>query len=164
MTDKPRRASEADVAEIVRVVNLAYRVEDFFLEGDRTNAEDIVARLARPEATILVVDDPQGATLVAVVYVELRVDHVWFGLLSVDPAAQGRGHARALLEAVERRCGDAHIELIEIEVVNLREELPEFYRRLGFALVGQRPFYDAYKLKRPAHMLVMRKRLGAPAV
>lgn len=164
MTGRPRRASEADVAEIVRVVNLAYRVEDFFIAGDRTNAKDVRDRLTRPESTILVIDGPVAGTLVAAVYLELRVDRVWFGLLAVDPAAQRRGHARRLIEAAEQRCVDANRDLIEIEVVHLREELPAFYRRLGFLLGGERPSPDAHKLKRPAHMLIMHKRIGVPEV
>jgi len=162
----PRRASDRDVAEIVRVVNLAYRVEDFFIDGDRTDAADIADRLARPGAEILVIDSADGRGLVAAVHVETRGDLLWFGLLSVDPAEQGRGHARALIEAVEQRCRDLGLCLIEIDVVNLREELPAFYARFGFAEGGRRSFHDSHKLTRPAEMVVMRKVLearGSPA-
>ncbi|HET9066569.1 MAG TPA: GNAT family N-acetyltransferase [Gemmatimonadales bacterium] len=157
----PRAAGTSDIAEIVRVVNLAYRVEDFFINSDRTDAADVATRLARRGAEILVVDAVDGQGLVAAVYLETRGDLLWFGLLSVDPAAQGRGRARALIEAVERRCRDAGLDLIEIDVVDLREELPAFYARLGFVECGRRPFHDSHKLTRPAEMIVMQKMLEA---
>lgn len=155
----PRRAEPADVPEIVRVVNLAYRVEDFFIDGDRTSLEDMAARLRRAGSEVLVIDGAQSGSLTAVIYLEHRGDRLWFGLLSVDPAARGQGHARRLIEAAEQRCREAGLSRLEIDVVDLRTELPDFYRRLGFAVVGERPFPDPHKLIRPARMLVFEKRL-----
>ena len=42
-----RDATPDDVDEIVRVINLAYRVEDFFVNGDRTNRPEIEAWIDR---------------------------------------------------------------------------------------------------------------------
>jgi len=155
----PRRAVAADIPEIVRVVNLAYRVEDFFIRGDRTDAADIGARLERPGARILVVDGDLAGSLAAAVYLEHRADRVWFGLLSVDPPRQGSGLARLLIDAVEADARAAAVPLVEIDVVDLRTELPAFYARLGYVQVGERPFPDPHKLRRPAHMVVMQKAL-----
>jgi GNAT superfamily N-acetyltransferase len=149
----------ADIPEIVRVVNLAYRVEDFFINGDRTSPEDTAARLQRVGSDVLVIEGAQPGTLAAVIYLERRGDRLWFGLLSVDPAARGQGHARQLIGAVEMRCRAAGLALLEIDVVDLRTELPAFYHRLGFREVGTRPFPDPGKLRRPAHMVVMQKAL-----
>ena len=159
MTGRARRASHAAVTEIVRVVNAAYRVEDFFLRGDRTDVEDIGARLERPGAQVLVVDGDLPGSLAAAVYLEHRADRVWFGLLSVDPPRQGSGLARLLIDAVEADARAAAVPLVEIDVVDLRTELPAFYERLGYVQVGERPFPDPHKLTRPARMLVFRKRL-----
>lgn len=159
MTGRLRRASHADVTEIVRVVNAAYRVEDFFIRGDRTDVEDIGARLERPGAQVLVVDGDLPGSLAAAVYLEHRADRVWFGLLSVDPPRQGSGLARLLIDAVEADARAAAVPLVEIDVVDLRTELPAFYARLGYVQVGERPFPDPHKLTRPARMLVFRKRL-----
>jgi GNAT superfamily N-acetyltransferase len=80
-------------------------------------------------------------------------------MLSVDPARQGKGLARRLIEAVEDRCRAAGCAALDIDVVNLREELPAFYRRFGFMVTGQAPFSDAWKLRREAHLVVMSKPL-----
>ncbi|MCA9764603.1 MAG: GNAT family N-acetyltransferase [Gemmatimonadetes bacterium] len=159
MTGRARRASHADVTEIVRVVNAAYRVEDFFIRGDRTSAEDVRARMARPGAEILVLDDETPGRLAGLVYLERRPGALWFGMLSVDPVKQGRGIARRLIGAVEVQARAEGLARVEIDVVDLRTELPAFYARLGYVQVGERPFPDPHKLTRPARMLVFRKRL-----
>ena len=158
----PREATPADVAELVRVINLAYRVEDFFIHGDRTDAADIERRLASQDAGFLVIDADASGRLAAAVYVELRGPVGYFGLLSVDPAWQRRGMARRLVEAVERSCRDRGCREAEIDVVDLRTELPPFYAALGYHVVGTAPFKDAHKLKLPAQMVVMRKSLCQP--
>jgi hypothetical protein len=50
---------------------------------------------------------------------------------------------------------------MEIEVVNLREELPPYYRRLGYVERGTRPFPDVERTSRPCHFIVMDKDLRA---
>ncbi len=153
----PRPATPADIPELVRVINAAYRVEDFFVTGDRTSTAEVGERLSRPGAGFLVVDAPGAAGLAGAVFVECRGALGYFGMLSVDPARQGAGLGRRLVAAAEERCRKEGCRSVEIEVVNLREELPAFYRKLGFEPAGEAPFHTAAKLLRPAHMLLMRK-------
>ncbi len=152
MTVRPARPP--DIPEIVRVINAAYRVEDFFVHGDRTSAAAIKAILDRPDATVLVIDGAGGA-LVGAVMVEIRGESGYFGMLSVDPAEQGKGHSRALLEGIEEHCRAAGCTQLEITVVNLRTELPAYYARLGFVEQGTAPFNEPEKLKKPAHLVLM---------
>ena len=49
---------------------------------------------------------------------------------------------------------------MEIHVVDLRQELPPIYRRLGYVEVGTEPFPDAERAKRAARFIVMTKPLG----
>ena len=93
-------------------------------------------------------------------YVELRGSHGYFGLLAVDPAHQGEGLGRVLVEAAEAHCRVAGCTVLDIDVVNLRLELPAFYAKFGFQPVGTAPFHGTEKLKRPAHLIVMSKRSG----
>lgn len=142
------------------MVNLAYRVEDFFVRGDRLTPSLVAAYGSRPHGAFLVIDGDVPGRLAASVYFEMREDRGWFAMLAVDPAAQGRGLARALISAVEARCRALALPWIELEVVDLRTELPAFYERFGFAVTGRRPFPDPEKLKRPAAMVVMGKAIG----
>ncbi len=151
-----RYATEGDIDEIVRVINAAYRVEDFFVRGNRTNVEDVTARMNAPGACFIVADRGDGV-LVAATSVDVHEDRGHFAMLSVDPAVQGKGYGRMLIDAVEDHCRKSGCAHLDIEVVNLREELPPFYKRLGFVPTTTAQFSDTGKLTREAHLLLMRK-------
>ena len=157
----PRHATERDISEIVRIINAAFRVEDFFVNGDRTNYADIAARMADPHVRFLVVDADKPGVLAAAVVVDVQDQRGHFAMLSVEPPLQGRGLARVLMTAIEDHCREAGCETVEIEVVNLREELPAFYDMMGYAPTDTAPFPDKGKLRRDAHMVRMIKRLRA---
>ena len=158
-----RYATANDIAEIVRIINAAFRVEDFFVNGDRTNKRDITLRMADPDARFLVVDAEDTGALAGTVIVDVHDRRGHFAMLSVDPPLQGRGIARTLMNAVEKYCRDLGCDSLELDVVNLREELPAFYEAMGFAPVDTAPFPDLSKLRRDAHMVRMTKDLNAGA-
>ena len=152
-----RPASFDEAPALAALITLAYRVEDFFVRGDRTDAADVGHRMQRGE--FLVLEDPPGV-LAGCVYVERRNERGYFGMLSVDPARQGHGLGRTLVDAAEARCRAAGYHEMEIEVVNLRTELPPFYRRLGYAEEGTRPFPADERVTQPLHYIVMTKPLA----
>ena len=154
-----RVAVEEDVPEIVRVINAAYRVEDFFVNGNRTSEEDVRRRMSTPGVSFLVVDGERAGTLAAAVAVDVHDRRGHFAMLSVDPALQGGGLGRLMIDEIERFCRTAGCRNLDIEVVNLREELPPFYRRFGFVESGTVPFTPAEKLTREAHLMRMSKPL-----
>ncbi len=154
-----RVAGTSDVPEIVRVINAAYRVEDFFVNGNRTSDVDVQRRMAAPGVSFLVVDAEAPGKLAAAVAVDVHDGRGHFAMLSVDPAQQGRGLGRVLIDEIESFCRSAGCTDLEIEVVNLREELPPFYRRFGFAETGTLPFTPVEKLSRDAHLVRMSKAL-----
>lgn len=154
-----RVATPADVSEIVRVTNAAYRVEDFFIDGDRTWAADVAEKIGNPECGFLVVDVSSNNGLAASVYVERRGDRMYFGMLSVAPSHQKTGLGGVLVNAVDSYARQAGCTAVEIDVVNLREELPAFYARLGFKATGTAPFLKGHKLKQRIHLILMSKDL-----
>jgi GNAT superfamily N-acetyltransferase len=156
----PRAATPQDVPNLVRLINRAYRVEDFFIDGDRTCEQDVRQRMAAPGGCFLVIDGAAGA-LAAAVFVEVRGPRGYFGMLSVDPDRQKEGLGRTLVLAVEARCRAAGCRFLDLDVVNLRQELPAFYALFGFAPRGAAPFPDPGKLRREAHLVVMTKPLPA---
>jgi len=155
-----RWATEQDIPEIVRIINSAFRVEDFFIDGNRTTEADIAARMADPDVRFLVIDAADSSVLTAAVVVDVRGRRGHFAMLSVDPPFQGRGLGRLLMNEVEEYCRNAGCESLELEVVNLREELPAFYVAMGFAPVDTAPFPDRAKLRCDAHLVLMTKRLN----
>jgi GNAT superfamily N-acetyltransferase len=77
----------------------------------------------------------------------------------VHPEFQGTGLGRILVEAAEAHCRAAGCRALDIDVVNLRTELPTFYAKFGFQTVGVTPFPAPNKLKQPVHLVLMTKSL-----
>ena len=140
---------------LAALISKAYEVEAFFKIGDRTDAADVRDRMRR--GRFLVLDAPGG--IAGCVYVVVNGDRGYFGLLSIDPARQKQGLGARLIAAAEDACRSAGCHEMEIEVVNLRTELPPFYRRFGYEEAGTRPFPDVERATRPCHFIVMTKPL-----
>src|SRR5271167_1766210 len=86
-TMKTRTAQPEDAASIARLVNVAFRPERFFIDADRTNPEKVRALLQKGKFLLV----EQAGALAACVYVELRDDRGYFGMLAVDPTLQRSG-------------------------------------------------------------------------
>jgi len=151
-----RTARPADVGAVTAIINAAYQVERFFIDGDRTS-EDEVRRYMAKGAFLVAEEDGRPA---GCVYIEQRGDRGYFGLLAVDPAQHGKGLGRTLVEAAEERLRRAGCIAMDISVVDLRTELPPFYRRLGYVETGTAPFPDPEKATRPCHFILMSKPLN----
>jgi N-acetylglutamate synthase-like GNAT family acetyltransferase len=153
---KIRWAEARDVPAIVRLINFAFRAaESFFVEGDRVTPEILQPMLAT--GNFLLAEDATG--LVGCVYVELRGERAYFGLLAVDPARQHRGLGRRLIDEAEDHARAAGCRAMDLRIVSLRAELPPFYRRLGYVETGTAPFPAEIKSKLPCHFVLMSKRL-----
>jgi GNAT superfamily N-acetyltransferase len=152
MTVRPAQPSEA--AELMRVINAAFKpAEAFFVEGDRISLAQVRAHFAT--GVFLAMDDLSGC-----VYVELRGERAYFGLLSVDPARQGAGAGKRLIAAAEDYARKRGCRFMDIHVVNLRTELPPFYRALGYVETGTEEFHgEDAPTKLPCHFLLMTKPL-----
>jgi ribosomal protein S18 acetylase RimI-like enzyme len=152
---KTRVAEPEDAEDIARLVNTAFRPERFFIDADRTNPEKVRALLQKGKFLLV----EQEGTLAGCVYVELRGERGYFGLLAVDPALQRSGLGSRLVAAAEEYCRDAGCQFMDLTIVNLRTELPAFYRRLGYAESGTLPFPPDQQANQPCHLVKMTKPL-----
>ncbi len=152
-----RTASAADAGAVAVLINAAFKVERFFVEGDRTNEDEVRAYMKK--GTFLLADQ-EGAP-VGCVYVEERGDRGYFGLLAVHPARHGQG--RSLIQAAEERFRRAGCRAVDIQVVDLRVELAPFYRRLGYVETGTAPFPAEGRATRPCRFIRMSKALTPEA-
>lgn len=151
----PRAATGTDVPALTTLINQAYVVERFFKVGDRISEEGVRA-LLRTGAFLLLERDGE---LVGSVYVEIRGTSGYIGLLSVRPDEHGRGYGRALMAAAEAYSAAHGATESELRVVNLRQDLPPFYRKLGYVDAGTEPFADPSEATQPCHFVKMTKRL-----
>lgn len=150
-----RRARTSDAAALAQLVNRAYEVEGFFVEGARTTDTEIEKLI--DSGTFLVLEDGRGPA--AAVY----VDPVgYFGMLSVREDVQGMGLGTRLVRVAEAVCEAMGATTVRLKIVNLREELGRWYRSLGYLEVGTAP-YDHRPVKQPCHFVEMRKHLAVSA-
>lgn len=159
MTREITHAQPGDAVAIAGLVNEAYRVEDFFKVGDRTDSREIAALLERD--LFLVVRDGESE-IEGSVYVAVKEGRGYFGMLSVRPSGQGSGVGSALIDAAETFCSGAGCTAMDLWVVNLREELRPWYGKLGYAESGTAPWPEdeLHRLSRPAHFVIMSKPLS----
>jgi ribosomal protein S18 acetylase RimI-like enzyme len=155
----PRPATLTDVAELVRVINLAYAVEAEMFHGTRTTDADVRERLAVPNARFIVIPGDADGTLAGSVYVEIEGDRGYFGMLAVDPAAQGRGLGRALVRGAEAYARDEGCAAMDLDVVDLRSELTTFYGSLGYRAIGESSYPRPEQTKQPVRLIHMTRQL-----
>jgi N-acetylglutamate synthase-like GNAT family acetyltransferase len=155
---KMRMAQLEDAENIAGLVNAAFRPERFFAEADRTNPEKVRELLHKGKFLLT-----EGAgKLTGCVYVELRDDRGYFGLLAVEPALQRSGLGSRMVTAAEEYCRAAGCQFMDLTIVNLRTELPAFYQRLGYSENGTLPFPRDQHTNQPCHLVKMSKALLWP--
>jgi ribosomal protein S18 acetylase RimI-like enzyme len=151
-----RLAQGPDVEPLAQLINSAFRVELPFIDGDRIDAEGIHSYMAKGK--FLVAEDSTG--LAACVYVELRGDRGYLGLLGVDPPRQGIGLGRKLMDAAENYFRESGCVAVDLRVISPRAPLPAFYRHLGYLETGTAPFAPSVPIKVPCHYILMSKILA----
>ena len=151
-----RKAEPAEANAIASLINRAFAVERFFIDGDRTNAEKVQQLFETGDF----LRAEEGDALVGCVYVEKRGERAYLGLLSIDPARQRSGLGLRLMAVAENHARQAGCNAMDLRVVNLRQELPSFYRRLGYIETGTEPFPPDAEPKLPCHFVTMSKFLA----
>ena len=153
---KIRIANLSDDEQITAVINAAFKIaEGFFVDGNRISQEEV--RQHHDSGVFLVAESVEG--IAGCVYLEPRGERAYLGLLSVDPAIQQSGLGSRLMTAGEDYCREQGAQFMDIYIVNLREELPAFYRKRGYIENGTTPFPADVPTKQPCHFINMAKSL-----
>jgi GNAT superfamily N-acetyltransferase len=169
-----RRATAADVRDVVALVESAYRgeasragwtTEADLIDGQRVDAAMVAPALADPSVVLLVLVDDGGI----VACCELRSVGgavATFGMFAVSPTRQGEGLGHRLLSAAEQVAADDRSAThLRLSVIHLRVELIDWYRRRGYEPTGEvLPFpHGDERYGRPRrddlHFLVLEKEL-----
>ncbi|MFZ0956064.1 MAG: GNAT family N-acetyltransferase [Candidatus Sulfotelmatobacter sp.] len=138
------------------VINAVFRKgESFLVDHDRIDLLN-VRELLRT-GTFLVAEE--NKVVVGCVHVAMRGERSYLGLLSVDPGGQKAGVGSKLMTAAEDYCGKAGSHFMDLRIVNVRKELPEFYHRRGYVETGTAPFTPGLEPKVPCHFVNMSKPL-----
>src|SRR6476659_2791778 len=152
-----RIATAVDRAAMIPVINKAFAIETF-LEGTRTDEVRLTGMMET--GSFLVAEDGPGR-IIASVYVEIRSTRGYIGMLAVDPALQGKGLGRSMVEAAEDYCRRLGCVAMDLTVLSLRPDLPPRYRKLGYVESGTEEFMPSRPLKdgMRCHCIVMSKTL-----
>jgi GNAT superfamily N-acetyltransferase len=151
-----RPAVPADVEPLSALINIVFRVELPFIAGDRINPDGV--REYMKKGKFLLAEDSAG--LAGCVYVELRGDHGYLGLLGVEPHRQGTGLGRRLMDASENYFRKSGCVAIDLRIISARAPLPPFYRHLGYLETGIAPIPSEVQTKVPCHYIEMSKSLA----
>lgn len=151
-----RSAELADAPQITAVINAAFRIaEEFFIDGNRITQGEVEQSLAKG---VFLLAEANGK-LNGCVYVELRGERSYLGLLSVDPTYQQGGLGSLLMAEAEKYCRERGSRSMDIVIVSLREDLPSFYQKRGYVESGTSPFPPDVPTKIPCHFINMSKSL-----
>ncbi|ACO32134.1 MULTISPECIES: GNAT family N-acetyltransferase [Acidobacterium] len=157
MTDL-RFATESDLPVLTALINRAFAVESFFKFSERLNPEQTRAYF---ESGQFLLSEKNGE-IHGCVFVEIKADRGYFGLLAVDPAHQRTGLGARLVAAAEEYARERGALHMDMTIVNLREELPAYYEKLGYRACGTEdiPPEVIGPIKQRCHFIRYTKPLG----
>jgi N-acetylglutamate synthase-like GNAT family acetyltransferase len=151
-----RIAGKADAEGLMDLINAAFRkAESYIIDRDRVDSEIIHSLLAKGE--FLVAEEENA--LAGCVYLELKGERAYLGLLSVDPARQKAGVGSTLMREAEQRCTKAGCRFLDLRIIDLRKDNHAFYKRRGYVETGTEPFPADLDTKLPCHFVNMSKPL-----
>jgi len=153
-----RFADVADLPAITQLINQAFSVEFFFKGGDRITLDEVQSLFQKGRFMVL----EENGTIEGSVYVELRGQRAYLGLLSTNPARQRSGIGTRLTTAAEEFARESGCRFMDLRIVNLREELPVIYKKFGYEVIGTEnvAVETGQHFTRPAHFINMSKELG----
>lgn len=161
-----RFADAADIPTITQLINQAFSVERFFKAGDRLDIDEVRRLFGKGRFLLLeeVIEKngEENGQIQGCVYVELRGDRAYLGLLSTNPNKQRSGIGTRLTTAAEEFARESGCRFMDLRVVNLREELPVIYKKFGYEVTGTQDVETEIEqhFTLPAHFIIMSKELG----
>lgn len=172
MTTTPHEAistaTEQDIPALVYLVNSAYRgdssrrgwtTEADLLGGNRIDDVSLRGMLQNPAVLLLKYED--AGRLIGCVYLEIKGNDLYLGMLTVSPDTQTNGIGKQLLAAAEQRAVDRQCRAVTMTVITVRYELIAWYERRGYRQTGDtQPFPNDTRFgikKQPLTFMVMKK-------
>jgi ribosomal protein S18 acetylase RimI-like enzyme len=162
--NKLLQADIDDAAELVKLINSAYRGEEstrgwtteahLLLGPLRTDTVQVKEYIQKPGSTII--KYVEGNKIHGCVYLEKQGARLYLGMLSVSPTKQAAGIGKKLLSAAEAHAKSLGCASIIMTVISVREELIAWYERHGYVKTGtSKPFPVDEKYGKPTQQLIL---------
>jgi ribosomal protein S18 acetylase RimI-like enzyme len=139
-----KKATLADTTELTKLINSAYRgessqkgwtTEAHLLDGIRIDEPTMAGYLQDADTTMLKYINPDGV-IIGSVYLQVREQKLYLGMLTVSPTLQTNGIGRQLLHEAERIAHQLNCRIIFMTVISTRHELISWYERRGYHATG----------------------------
>lgn len=136
-----RLATDADVPELRRLVNAAYRVlGEMGLNYTGVTQDEEVTRQRMRRGEVYVLE--REGELVGTVKLEVRMPsggepHIYLSQLAVGPSHQGQGFGVRLLQLAEERARRAGVHRVRLDTAIPAEHLIRWYGAHGYVKVGE---------------------------
>ncbi|MFJ2926927.1 GNAT family N-acetyltransferase [Streptomyces massasporeus] len=140
-----RDATDADVDELVALIESAYRGDDSragwtteadILEGQRTDPEGVLEVIKSPDSRLMAVE--RDGRIVACCQLEHQGDHAYFGMFAVSPLLQGAGLGKVIIAEAERQARATWgVREMQMTVISVRDDLIAWYERRGYRRTGR---------------------------
>ncbi|MFG2806326.1 GNAT family N-acetyltransferase [Streptomyces massasporeus] len=140
-----RDATDADVDELVALIESAYRGDDSragwtteadILEGQRTDPEGVLEVIKSPDSRLMAVE--REGRIVACCQLEHQGDHAYFGMFAVSPLLQGAGLGKVIIAEAERQARATWgVREMQMTVISVRDDLIAWYERRGYRRTGR---------------------------
>lgn len=167
-----RLATEADVAQLEKLVNSAYRgdgskqgwtTEADLLGGARVTEGSLLRELGNPDINIYLYLN-EDDILEGCVLLQTKGTKLYVGMLTVSPGLQNKGIGKILLKHAENVATEKHCTALTMTVITLRTSLIEWYQRHGYQQTGELiPFNipgNEVLINQPLFFMVLEKPLA----
>ena len=164
-------ASDADVPQLVSLVNSAYRgdsskqgwtTEADLLDGIRTDEEALGKMIHQTDSVILKFTNNHN-DVVGCVNLQKQQDKMYLGMLTVSPYIQAQGIGKEIVKVAEEYAKQQGCSSVVMTVITVRHELIKWYERRGYHQTQEkRPFPKDPRFgipKQPLEFVVMEKQL-----
>lgn len=139
-------ATETEIADIVQLVNSAYRgdsskvgwtTEAHLLDGQRTDRNEIQNKIKTKNSYIVLAHlghDLAGCCEVVAHPIE---SELYFGMFTIKPAMQNLGLGKSFINYIEKLAANWKLKKIVMTVITLRTELIDYYKRRGYQVTNR---------------------------
>jgi GNAT superfamily N-acetyltransferase len=138
-------ASKENVKDITLLINKSYEVENFFKKECRTNDEEIISIIEKNQKKILLLINEDK--IISEVCLETKGNNLYFSMFAVDVDEQGKGLGKQVIKLIENIGKSLECEYLTMSVASCRENLIDFYCKIGFKVNGKENWENKNNIK-----------------
>lgn len=137
-----RNASDADVVQMVPLINEAYSYIEEIRKKPRTNNENLLEKFKENDYYVLT----SGKKIVGCFYIDIDDDYLHFGMFALLPEYRGVGLGKEILKAIERFAKSKNLKRLVIDRMSTSPWLKKYYEDQGFVETGKNEMWGEIEL------------------